>query len=119
MLTITFINKLKNTFKRFKEIEFYYNKNILECLELFRFNGWLDFHLELDTKRKKGKLTLTKCTIKDIKLVSKPSRVVIKNYRQLIPIRENCILSTSQGLMTKEESYQRKIGGIVLMKIIL
>jgi ribosomal protein S8 len=65
----------------------------------------------------KAKIYIKELRIKKFTYISKPSRRVYIGYRKLLSIPYSCIISTSQGLMTKESAIKLKLGGVLLMKI--
>ncbi len=85
----------------------------------------------LENAEKKGKrvrkyleVTLafenSRARVSDVKRVSKPSKRVYTNVREIMPVRHGhgrMILSTPQGIMTGEEARKAKVGGEVLFLI--
>lgn len=58
--------------------------------------------------------------IHDLKRISKPSKRVYKNYKQLRPVRQGFgieVLSTPQGVMSNKQARAAKVGGESLFMI--
>lgn len=58
--------------------------------------------------------------INDVKRVSKPSKRIYKNYKQLRPVRQGFgieVLSTPQGIMSGKQAKAAKVGGESLFMI--
>lgn len=62
----------------------------------------------------------TEPKITDVKRISKPSKRVYKNYKQLRPVRQGFgveVLSTPQGIMSGKQAKAAKVGGESLFMI--
>jgi ribosomal protein S8 len=60
---------------------------------------------------------------KNIKNLNKPSKTTLINYKQLLKINKKnnslFIISTNKGLITNFEAEKYKIGGNIILKIII
>ena len=121
MLLIRFINKIVNSIKSRKlpNIEFFYNKVILQLLSVLKKNNYLDY--KVINKRSYPsplmEIKIIETKIKTLKLISKPSIKRVISYKDLLSIPFDCIISTSQGLMTKSEAIKNRTGGELLIKL--
>ena len=52
-----------------------------------------------------------------IKIISKPSRPIIFNYKSLLDDNNSYILSTSYGLLSVSEAIKAQTGGLILARI--
>ena len=93
-----------------------YSNFLIEILEIAKKHKYLDY--SLDTKNKKLRIQLTdvsECrTIKPRYYVKKDD--IEKYARRFLPARNVgiMIISTSSGLMTQEEIYEKNIGGCLV-----
>ena len=124
-----FISKLNIARQgHFKVIKVQHNKIILKLLEFFEENGIIRgfYMIPKDAQIKvflKYKVAYVGGIIR-IKHVSKPSRRVYVDMLELTKLKEKYsksffILITKKGFLTDGECIRQKIGGEVLLKIIL
>jgi small subunit ribosomal protein S8 len=59
-------------------------------------------------------------TLRDFKLISKPSRHLYRGYRTLVAVKQGYglgVLSTPRGLMSHREAKKQKVGGEYLFEV--
>lgn len=104
----------------------YYSKIVVQILDIFKSEGFIkDFRIETKDNKKSVVVILHydehhKSIINEVKRVSKPSRRVYKSKDQLRSFKNGyglVVVSTSIGVMSNTEAYNRNTGGEVLCSI--
>ncbi|MBN2197820.1 30S ribosomal protein S8 [Candidatus Wolfebacteria bacterium] len=123
---IDLLIKIKNAQAVNKEnVKFPYSKINESILELLKKNNYIKnvekkgkgvkriLDIKLGYENKEG-------LIKDIKLISKPSRRLYIGYKDIRPVKHGyglLVLSTPKGIMTNKEARKAKVGGEMLFQI--
>jgi small subunit ribosomal protein S8 len=120
------INRLKNAFKARKS-HFVLKKSSF-CLSIFSilFKKGFISDLKIIRNSRSLKIALKKnittiLPFREIKLISKPSKMVYVRYRTLSKISSaggELFISTKHGVLSLQECLQQKIGGVCLFYII-
>jgi small subunit ribosomal protein S8 len=118
----SFLSKLNNASKSHKKYVFSQKNSLsIEFLKLLVLQGFISSFVEI-TSKKLIKIVLKFNSegtplIKNIKILSTPSKLCFLSYSQLAKVQSNfgcLILSTNHGLSTAQDCLKFKTGGGVL-----
>jgi len=116
--------KLKNAIRAKKaSLVVPYSKMDLAIARVLVLGGYLG-DVQKKTTGRRGyleiKLAKGKSPINDFKIISKPSRRIYFDYRNLKPVKHGYgvgVVSTSKGIMSVSEAKKNKVGGEYLFEI--
>lgn len=99
----------------------------LAILDVMKKGGFIVGYESIESKKLKQAISITlnysqdgECSIRGIKIISKPSLRVYSDKDGLMKYvkRFSCaIVSTSQGIMSSKEAIERNLGGEVLCEV--
>ncbi|MCX8029546.1 MAG: 30S ribosomal protein S8 [Brevinematales bacterium] len=119
------LNRIKNANRVGHQYVFVKKSKFLaNILKVMKENGYIGDFVEDSEKRYFYKVELKyyngKPVIKDIKILSNPSRRLYLGYRDMKPYKNNLgitIVSTPRGVMTSVEAKNLKVGGMLICSI--
>jgi small subunit ribosomal protein S8 len=118
-----FLIQIKNAQNADKDsLKLPYSKMDKSIADILETKGFLK---KIEVKGRKPKKIIKiylnhKKPISGVQFVSKPSRQIYKNHKEIKPVKSGyglLVLSTSEGIMTGTEARKKKIGGQLLFKL--